>query len=138
MADFVLLLQSHFGKSFCISFGYEDGIVSKSVVSSFLRDDCTFYHTLKKIFPAIQHQGDDCSEPSFSIRYFNHLTQNLIHIGIHILIVTCISGRIYSRTIFQGGYLQTTVIGKTVFMIILVDETSLLKRISLQSIMIFL
>ena len=138
MADAVLCFGTHLGKGEAACFsGSEDWVVSESTFAGTLRQYLAFHDAFEESFLSILNEGYDCTEASLACLCLFNLVEQASYVGIGIMAFAISvhgteTSRIDSWCSAECIYLQASVVGKTIYAVVLMDISCLLQGIALQ------
>ncbi len=138
MTDGILCFGTHLGKGkpVCFEWG-KDGVIPKAFFSDTLVKYLAFYNALKENFSVTLHEGDDGAEAGGACFCILQLVEEALDIGIRIMtLAVAVHGTETCRKntwgTSEGIHLQTCIVSKAIYSVMLVDVTCLLQRIAFQ------
>ena len=137
MADAILLLGTHLGKTNARLRRSKDGVVAKAVGAHALLQNLPFHNALEEMFFTTLYEHDSRAETGLPRRGILQFVKQATDVGIGVVAVAVSvhlakAGGVDSRLTAQGIYLQTCVVGKTVHTIVLRHILGFLPGISFQ------
>ena len=149
MADAVLDFLTQLSKTLVISFRNEDWVVAEAFGTMFLGGDMAVYDTLELVnlldagaaartYILLLDVADNGTEASLAVLFSIQFSQQLSHVCLAVMVGSLgIAGTVNARGTIQCLYLQTGIIGKATYVVMVINILRLLQSILFQCITCF-
>lgn len=146
MADAVLDFLTQLSKALIIAFRYEDWVVAEAFGTMLLGGDMAVYDTLELVdfldagaaartYILLLDVADNSAEAGLAVFLTIQFSQQLSHVSLTVVVGTLgIAGTVNARGTIKCLYLQTGIIGKATYVVMVINILRLLQSILFQCI----